>query len=60
MTAVSLAMPPAKAGQLTPATYASIVAFLLSESGFRAGRAELPGDIMSLRGIEIGAATVAP
>jgi hypothetical protein len=53
---ISLAMPPAKAGQLTPATYASIVAFFLGESGFQAGRTELPGDAAALRGIEIGRA----
>jgi alcohol dehydrogenase (cytochrome c) len=57
---ISLAMPPAKAGQLTPATYASIVAFFLRESGFRAGQTALPSDIATLRGIEIGAAAVAP
>jgi alcohol dehydrogenase (cytochrome c) len=51
----SLAMPPAKAGQLTPATYASIVAFFVGESGYPAGRTELPGDAVQLRNIEIDA-----
>ena len=53
---ISLAMPPANAGGLTPATYASIVAFFVSESGHPAGRAALPGDAAALRGIAIGAA----
>jgi mono/diheme cytochrome c family protein len=51
---ISLAMPPANAGGLTPATYAGIVAFFASASGFPTGRAELPGDVGSLRGIVIG------
>lgn len=51
----SLAMPPARAGQLTPASYASIVAFFASRSGFPTGRTELPGDAGALRDIEIGA-----
>ena len=37
-------MPPANAGGLTPATYASIVAFFASESGYPSGNVELPGD----------------
>lgn len=57
---VSLAMPPANAGGLTPATYASIVAFFVRASGHPAGRAELPGDARALRGIAIGAAPAAP
>lgn len=50
---ISLAMPPSKAGQLTPATYASIVAYFVSKSGHPAGSADLPGDTNALRGIEI-------
>jgi cytochrome c5 len=50
----ALAMPPAKAGQLTPATYASIVAFFVRDSGYPAGRTDLPGDAAQLRSIEIG------
>jgi outer membrane protein assembly factor BamB len=53
---VSLAMPPANAGRLTPATYASIVAFFLRESGYPAGRTDLPGDARALRGVVIGSA----
>jgi alcohol dehydrogenase (cytochrome c) len=52
----ALAMPPANAGGLTPATYASIVAFFASESGFPAGNADLPGDATQLRSIVIGPA----
>jgi hypothetical protein len=52
---MALAMPPANAGGLTPATYASIVAFFASESGYPAGTAELPGDAAQLRAIAIGA-----
>jgi outer membrane protein assembly factor BamB len=56
----ALAMPPAKAGQLTPATYASIVAFFVRESGYAAGRTDLPADAARLRSIEIGAAAATP
>jgi alcohol dehydrogenase (cytochrome c) len=55
---ISLAMPPANAGGLTPATYASIVAFFVSASGHPAGRAELPGDAAALRAIDIAAGPV--
>jgi alcohol dehydrogenase (cytochrome c) len=53
---MALAMPPANAGGLTPATYASIVAFFVSESGYPTGNEALPGDAAQLRGIAIGAA----
>jgi hypothetical protein len=53
---ISLAMPPANAGGLTPATYASIVAFFVRESGYPPGRADLPGDARALRGITIDVA----
>jgi hypothetical protein len=53
---ISLAMPPANAGGLTPATYASIVAYFVSESGHPAGRSDLPGDAAQLRSIAVGAA----
>jgi mono/diheme cytochrome c family protein len=52
---ISLAMPPANAGGLTPATYASIVAYFVSESGYPAGNADLPGDVAQLRSIAIEA-----
>jgi alcohol dehydrogenase (cytochrome c) len=52
----ALAMPPANAGGLTPATYASIVAYFASESGFPAGNADLPGDATQLRSIAIAPA----
>jgi hypothetical protein len=50
---MALAMPPANAGGLTPATYASIVAFFASESGYAPGNAALPGDVVELRAIAI-------
>jgi hypothetical protein len=34
-------------------SYASILAFFLRESGYPAGRADLPGDTAPLRAIEI-------
>ena len=41
---VSLAMPPDRPGQLSPQTYADLVAFLLSNNGYPAGEKELPID----------------
>ena len=41
---VSLAMPPDRPGQLSPQTYADLVAFLLSGNGYPAGEIELPTD----------------
>jgi mono/diheme cytochrome c family protein len=41
---VSLAMPPDRPGQLSPQTYADLVAFLLSNNGYPAGDRELPTD----------------
>jgi hypothetical protein len=52
---ISLAMPPANAGGLTPATYASIIAFFASRSGYPVGDAELPADAALLRSIDVGA-----
>jgi outer membrane protein assembly factor BamB len=56
---IALAMPPANAGGLTPATYASIVAFFASESGYVPGNTALPGDAVELRSIAIGAPAAA-
>ena len=53
---ISLAMPPANPGGLTPASYASILAFFLEASGYPEGRAELPGDRFQLGNVSIGAA----
>ena len=41
---VSLAMPPDRPGQLSPQTYADLVAFLLSNNGYPPGDKELPTD----------------
>jgi hypothetical protein len=42
--AFSLAMPPANPGSLSPATYASIVAYFLRRSAHPQGQQELPAD----------------
>lgn len=49
----ALAMPPANPGGLTPVSYASIVAYFLSESGYPTGRSSLPGNAFELRNITI-------
>jgi mono/diheme cytochrome c family protein len=50
---VSTTMPQADPGSLTPDDYSSIVAFFLSETGYKAGAKELPSDLDSLRKIRI-------
>jgi hypothetical protein len=37
-------MPPDRPGQLSPQTYADLVAFLLSNNGYPPGDKELPTD----------------
>lgn len=54
---ISLSMPPAKPGGLTPVSYASILAYFLSASGYPAGDADLPGDPLQLRSIAIDTPT---
>ena len=56
---ISLTMPLANPGGLTPVSYSSIIAYLLSESGYPAGDAALPGGEFQLRSFVIEAA-VAP
>jgi hypothetical protein len=46
-------MPPANPGGLTPVSYASIVAYFLSESGYPSGNTNLPGSVFELRNISI-------
>jgi mono/diheme cytochrome c family protein len=41
---LSLAMPPDRPGQLSPQTYADLVAFILSNNGYTAGDKELTSD----------------
>jgi alcohol dehydrogenase (cytochrome c) len=53
---ISLAMPPANPGGLTGVSYASILAYLLRESGYPAGNAALPGSAFQLGNIAIGEA----
>lgn len=50
---VSTTMPEGDPGSLKPEEYASILAFLLSESGYKAGEKELPSDLESLKKIRI-------
>lgn len=50
---ISLAMPPENPGGLTPVSYASIIAYFLSESGHPPGNTPLPGDAFQLRSISI-------
>jgi alcohol dehydrogenase (cytochrome c) len=50
---ISLAMPPSNPGGLTPVSYASILAYFLSRSGYAAGRQDLPGNAFALRNITI-------
>ncbi len=50
---VSNTMPQGYPGSLEPAEYASILAFFLSESGYKEGEKELPSDLESLKKIRI-------
>ena len=50
LSGFALAMPPANAGGLTPATYASIVAYFASESGYPTGNADCPATPRSCAG----------
>ena len=50
---LSLAMPPANPGGLTPASYASIVAYFLSRSAHPEGEQELTADPALLRTIAV-------
>jgi alcohol dehydrogenase (cytochrome c) len=50
---ISLAMPPSDPGGLTPASYASILAYFLRQSGYAAGRQDLPGNTFALENITI-------
>ncbi|MDX1563669.1 MAG: PQQ-binding-like beta-propeller repeat protein, partial [Gammaproteobacteria bacterium] len=50
---IALTMPPANPSGLTPVSYASIVAYFLSESGYPSSNATLPGDRFQLGSITI-------
>ena len=52
---VSNTMPESDPGGLKPDEYASILAFFLSESGYKQGDKELPPDLESLKKIRIEA-----
>jgi mono/diheme cytochrome c family protein len=50
---VSTTMPASEPGILKPEQYASILAFFLRETGYKAGEKELPTDLESLKQIRI-------
>jgi len=50
---VSTTMPDGNPGSLKPEEYASILAFFLSESGYKEGAKELPSDLEALKKIRI-------
>ena len=50
---VSTTMPEGNPGSLKPEEYASILAFFLSESGYKQGEKELPSDPEPLKKIRI-------
>jgi mono/diheme cytochrome c family protein len=52
-TTISTTMPQNKPGSLSPAEYASILAFYLQRSGHSPGSTELPGDPAALRDMRI-------
>lgn len=52
---VSNTMPESDPGSLKPEDYVSILAFFLSESGYKEGTTELPADLESLKKIRIDA-----
>jgi mono/diheme cytochrome c family protein len=50
---VSLTMPPDRPGQLSPQTYADLVAFILSGNGYAAGDKELTPDQNAQQGMSL-------
>ena len=50
---VSLTMPPDRPGQLSPQTYADLVAYILSNNGYAAGDKELPPDQNAQQGMSL-------
>jgi len=50
---LSLAMPPDRPGQLSPQTYADLVAFILSNNGYAAGDKELTPDQSAQQGMSL-------
>jgi mono/diheme cytochrome c family protein len=50
---VSTTMPDGDPGSLKPEEYASIIAFFLSETGYKPGEKELPADLESLKKIRV-------
>src|SRR5215510_12132818 len=50
---VSLTMPPDRPGQLSPQTYADLVAYILSNNGYAAGDKELTPDQNAQQGMSL-------
>ena len=50
---ISTLMPEGDPGSLSPAEYASVVAYLLQLNGYPAGDADLPASLQELGGMEI-------
>ena len=50
---IATLMPEGDPGSLSPAEYASLVAYLLQLNGYPAGDADLPASLPELRGMEI-------
>ena len=50
---ISTLMPEGDPGSLSPAEYASVVAYLLHLNGYPAGEAPLPANLSALSGMEI-------
>ena len=48
-TIMSTAMPPDNPGGLSPAIYADLMAFILSENGIPHSQSELPSDVTKLK-----------
>ena len=53
MGVVSVTMPDGDPGSLSPDEFASVLAFVLRETGYPAGDEELPADAAALEGIRI-------
>ena len=50
---ISTLMPEGDPGSLSPARYASVVAYLLDLNGYPAGETPLPADLAALQALEI-------
>ena len=53
LTFISLYMPRGKPASLTPQEYSDIVAFILQQNGFPAGKSELSADTPGLKDLDL-------